>query len=322
MRDPCPFLIIVTTVALSAATASADAPAPKPRPGAASAKSGPAALDRASAQELLKEGNQLSGDGEYVEALGKFQQAYARYPSPKLLLNIGTTLRQLGRNVEAAQAYESYLAAPDADPARSAPLRRILEEIDALVGRLEVKVSPPDATVSLDGVVIPVPAGGASIRIEPGTHKLVGEKKGLPTAVQTFSVTRGQRSATLLALTPQPVVKVTPPLRIAGWIVGSLGVAGLAASGAAAITAATQNGLAKSHCDLATSHCDAQGFDAGSAAKTTAKVSTALLVAGGAAATAGLVLVLLPPAKARPIEPSLAFGVGPLGGSITIEGWF
>ena len=289
-----------------------------------SSAAAPTAKDRTAAQDLLKEGNQLSGDGQYVEALVKFQQAYSLYPSPKLLVNIGTTLRQLGRNVEAARTYESYLADPDADPRRSVVLRRILDELEALVGRLQVEVSPPDAAVSLDGALITVPRGGASIRIEPGTHKLVGEKAGLPSAVQTFSVKRGQRWSALLALTPFPAVnvKTTSTRSTVGWVVGSVGVAGLAASGATAIAAATQNSLAQSHCDRVSARCDAPGIGASNAAKTAATVSTARLVAGGATVVTGLVLILLPPSKERPIEPQIALGIGPLGGSLAIEGSF
>ena len=61
------------------------------------------------ARALFKEGNRLLDAGDYVGALDMFKGAYSRWPNVKILLNLGTALRQLGRNVEAAEHYEKYL---------------------------------------------------------------------------------------------------------------------------------------------------------------------------------------------------------------------
>src|SRR5579871_187474 len=70
----------------------------------------PTAQDKAHAQALLNEGADLYDRGQLVEALGRFQSAYAAYPSPKLWFNIGQAERDLGRHVEAMEAFERFLA--------------------------------------------------------------------------------------------------------------------------------------------------------------------------------------------------------------------
>jgi outer membrane protein assembly factor BamD (BamD/ComL family) len=44
---------------------------------------------KAKAQVLLKDGAQSYRQGAYADALEKFDQAYAIFPSPKLLINSG-----------------------------------------------------------------------------------------------------------------------------------------------------------------------------------------------------------------------------------------
>jgi tetratricopeptide (TPR) repeat protein len=64
----------------------------------------------------------------FVEALEAFSKAYEELPEPAFLFNIAQCLRQLGRDDEAAQAYEQFLgvARPD-DPARPEIEQDIIE---------------------------------------------------------------------------------------------------------------------------------------------------------------------------------------------------
>jgi hypothetical protein len=303
-------LVLVVAAALTVSLSARAAPPPK----------GAEAKDKAAAQKLLDEGNRLIGEGEYVEALARFRAAHARFPSAKLLLNIGTTLRQLGRNVEAAETYERYLTDPGADPKRVPEVRRVLGELDALVAYVRVVVTPADATVTLDGAALPLAARGVEVRIEPGTHKLVGEKKGLPPAVQTITLARGERRTVPLALIPLPVLKPASPLRTVGWGAGALGIAALGGGGAAGIVALVQKRHASEHCDVPSARCDATGASAANAAKAAATASTALFVTGGAALGAGIVLLATTrPAEVK-IEPRVGFFAGPGGGALTLSG--
>ena len=66
---------------------------------------------------MLTEGSALYEKGDYAGALEKFNAAYAAYPSPKLMFNIGQADRDLSRPVEALEAFEKFLASDtDASP--------------------------------------------------------------------------------------------------------------------------------------------------------------------------------------------------------------
>src|SRR5262247_2293943 len=67
------------------------------------------------AKALMQTGVRLLEAKDYLGALAIFKDAYARFPSAKILLNIGTTLKLLDRKAEAANTYQRYLDSADAD---------------------------------------------------------------------------------------------------------------------------------------------------------------------------------------------------------------
>jgi hypothetical protein len=270
------------------------------------------------AQRLLAEGNQLLGDGEDIAALERFRGAYDRYPSPKILLNIGTTLRQLGRNVEAAVVYESYLHDPSAEPTRAVDLRRILKEIDAIVGRIRIETREPLVAVRLDGQPLEGFASGLSVRVEPGDHTVVAAAKGFPPVV--YSVKIGPREEQLVTLIfKAPEVKrvfvdrvVAGTQRTVALALGGLGAAGLVAGITAGIVARVQNGAADGHC-LGQGACDARGVELANGAATSATISTITFAAGAGLLGTGVVLFVTAPSAKRAPTP------GPDAGRVTVS---
>ncbi|MFT3766535.1 MAG: PEGA domain-containing protein [Minicystis sp.] len=282
------------------------------------------AADKAAAAKLLREGNQLLGDGDYVAALDKFRAAYARYPSAKILLNIGTTLRQLGRNIEAAETYEAYLKDPKAEPAKVAGLQRILQEIEAIIARVRIEVNEPGATVRLDSKEIRDFKSGMEIRVEAGDHTIIAERSGFPPAVETFKLApHEQRTVTLRLRPPEKVVvAVSGPQRTISYVIGGIGAGGLITGGVAGIVAITKNQAAKSHCVM-TTICDQQGVDLGKSAKTSALVSTVSLAIGAGALVTGVVLYFTAPKTPRTEPaPKVGFTVDNGGPFLTVEGAF
>lgn len=270
----------------------------------------PAAKARAS--KLLNDGNQQSNDGDYVEALENFRAAYQIYPSPKLLLNIGTMLRQLGKNVEAAEVYEKYLEDPEADPNQRQLLTQTLDEINNLVGHVRVTVDPADAAVSLNGTPVVIAAGGTNVRVEPGTHKIVGEKKGFPPALATISLRRGETRTIDLKLVPTPVVVQSNPLQVAGIVSLSLGALGLVGAGiTGGLVVSTYEQFAR---DCPQEKCaTAQGYQTALSGRTLLTVNAitwGVALAGGGV---GTTLLLLARKKPKPSEHSILVGPGFIG---------
>lgn len=169
---------------------------------------------KSDAQTLLDKGNEQVLHGDYLHALESFQSAYGVFPSPKILLNIGTTLRQLGRNAEALDAYDQYLAAPEADEAKKPEVRAIEKLLDAKVGVLHVEVvdTRPAGAPAVGRVLIDAkPAGGDAktfdVRVDEGPHSVVveiGVGDDAKTVAKDTAVPGGGEATVHVELRPEP----------------------------------------------------------------------------------------------------------------------
>jgi hypothetical protein len=149
---------------------------------------------RATALGLVREGSKLLEQNDFQAALDKFNQAYALVHSPKQLFNQGLALRGLGRNPEALQAFERFLAeAKDASAEHQDKARAKIAELSALVGQVAISCNRSGAAVSLDGKTLAIPLP-ASVWVDPGSHQVTvewqGEKKSAP-----FTATVGQTAS-------------------------------------------------------------------------------------------------------------------------------
>lgn len=185
----------ISLVLVASASIAAAQPAPAPTPDA----------NKVDARALLQSGLRLLEVGDYLGALAVFKDAYRRFPSAKLLLNIGTTQRLLDRKADAANSYQRYLESTDADPSRRAEVSAALAELDATVGRLEITVAPADAEVRVTDAWI---AGTAAelMRVEPGEWRVEVRRVGFRPDVRTGTVQRGetaQLEVTLEELPPE-----------------------------------------------------------------------------------------------------------------------
>ncbi len=99
----------------------------------------------AEAKKLYKKGVALAKQGEYEEAIEKFEEARTRGAPDETIFNIGKCYEALGLFYVAVQYYEEYLASPDA---------KMKDEIQATMKELALKPStltftsePPGAEV-------------------------------------------------------------------------------------------------------------------------------------------------------------------------------
>lgn len=161
------------------------------------------------ARALLQGGNKLRESGDLAGALGLYERAYATYPSAKILLNIGTTLRDLGRNADAANNYLRYLASTDAAPDRVKEVTKILAELDRKVGQLAITVEPAGAEVAV-GAGDFIPVGELQrFRAEPGTVKVRARMEGFEPGEIDVKVKKGKTAAVALRLV---AIKVETPV--------------------------------------------------------------------------------------------------------------
>ncbi len=214
--------------------------------------------DEQAARALFKEGLALHGNANYAAALEKFYAAYAKWKNPKILPNIGTAAWELGRYLEAANAYDQFLAeAPPQDPSR-AEVEKAREEVLRRVGTLKILHDGSSGAVSLDGVVIPAERL-AQMRVNPGHHNVelkrsngsriahgvdvaagatvqVDLRQDQPRSILLSSGTPSTTTSSTLSLPPSQQAAGQPskprrPIDPVPWVVGGVGVGALIASG-------------------------------------------------------------------------------------------
>lgn len=180
----------------------------------------PAPGDKGDAKALMASGLKLYAAKDYLGALSVFETAYARFPSGKILLNIGTTLLKLDRKAEAANAYQGYLDAPDADPAKKLAVTKVVAGLDIEVGVVEITVTPADAEVQLDKGEWTAAAKVARTRVTPGIFAVHARKTGFSASEQTATVAAGGTRSVALTLSAEVVPTGGGGIDVDGGLVG------------------------------------------------------------------------------------------------------
>jgi hypothetical protein len=179
-RNATVYACVLTATLASEATARA----------ASTAASSPEAASDAERDEvraLFQQGVTLLDAARYADALAKFERAYALWNNPKIMLNIATTRRALGRNAEAASAYAMYLATAPSDSPRRDEVVSSLRELTVLVGRIVLTSSAGIERLWLNAKELP-PKAGDELWVEPGSYVMTAERTGGARFTQRFDV--------------------------------------------------------------------------------------------------------------------------------------
>ena len=174
--------------------------------------------DRAAAVALFKEGNQLRQAEKYAEALDKYRASYKLLPSFKIDYNIALTLQKMGRNADAAAAYERFLeTGKGKSPKKKIRLaRRKLRRLKKKLATVTVRCPVGGATVSVNGKALGATPLKRPFYLAAGPYVVSVEKDG---HVPLFKKVRA-RSGKPLRLTfdlktvptkPKPVAVKPPP---------------------------------------------------------------------------------------------------------------
>ncbi|HEY6178082.1 MAG TPA: hypothetical protein VIX73_26685, partial [Kofleriaceae bacterium] len=193
------------------------------------------------AQALMTEGVKQLRARAFDQALANFLEAYAKFPSPKILLNIASTLHDMGRLADAANTYQRYLTDPATGAERVAEVKDLLIKLDEKLTILTVRVSPHGSEISLDGGPF-IPVGSTLVtRVRSGLHLVrirkdergdevtlngfEGENKEvtptLHTAIAVATRPTAAAPATGAPTTAEPIDKAdkAPPERVEGWLI-------------------------------------------------------------------------------------------------------
>jgi len=161
--------------------------------------------DKGDAKALLQSGLKLFAAKDYLGALSVFETAYARFPSTKILLNIGTTLLKLDRKADAANAYQRYLDAKDGDPAKVIEVTKVVADLDRGLGVIEISVEPSrEAEIQIGDKKWTRVGDLAKYRVDPGSAIVRARRAGSLPKEETVQLDVGGNRHVALVLEPEP----------------------------------------------------------------------------------------------------------------------
>jgi hypothetical protein len=195
--------------------------------------------------------------------------------------------------------------------------------------------------VTVDGQLATDHLDGSAMPIDPGPHEFTFEASGAPPLTETVILHEGEkdrRETVTLAVGPAPDPSTVAPLsgttpgggatdatsrpastgkaqRVAGIVVGAVGVGGLAVGGIFGTLASSSWKTAQRECPDHTG-CSSQAMNDRSDAVTRATVSTVGFIAGGVLLASGVVLYLTAP---KGDSPRVGFEAKPGGFAVNGE---
>lgn len=187
LSGACGLLLIPAFVTLSSVCAAESS-------GASAGDEVSAASARDEAARHFEEGMTHVEAGNVKDALEEFQRAYALVPHYAVLYNIGQAYGELGQPLLAVDALRRYLneGGTQIEQGRRADVERLVQRLEATIGRIRVVSPAPGASIELDGVSVgPVPVA-EPLRVNPGTHRISARWPGEPAVTKTLVVGPGQ----------------------------------------------------------------------------------------------------------------------------------
>jgi hypothetical protein len=301
--------------------------------------------DAAGAEALFEAGRRLMTAGDFAAACPKLAESQRLDPAAGTLLNLAVCYERGGKTATAWATYKSAgLAAQQAgetDRARAAT--RKASDLEAKLSRITFTVPasrpPPGLEVRCDGQPIREPSWGVPLPYDPGNHEVEASAPGRRRWVSHVPISGdGQQLViTIPALEASPADPglLPPPRgandgdatprqrdgatqRIAGGILGGIGVVGLAVGIYTGLEAKSVYGDALAQCGGGTICPSGQGIATRDQATSWATASTIAFIGGGAALAGGLVLFFTAPRD----RTTLSVGPSARGTGLSLTGQF
>jgi hypothetical protein len=306
------------------------------------------------ARDAFRLGVSLVKQGQWSDALAAFERSLRLKPDAVTAFNVGYCERALGRLTRARRSFSNALATGELPADKAVETRGYLAEIEARLARAVTTLSPPGATVAVDGRPLEAPAGGATgpeivagtrdpgppeavgaasftLVLDPGKHVIVVGAPGRPDVVVTRDLAPGATETLALdaappiapppavpAPAPAPPPAPTSPRRLGAYVAfgaGGVGaVVGAVFGGLAVVKKGNLAGVCPTRDDCASS---SQGtIHAMNAFATTSTVGVVAAAAG--VVTGTLLLVTSAPPSPAP-RGGAAIAIGPGRASIRVS---
>jgi len=301
---------------------------------ATSARAEPTNKEKADA--LFREGRAASQTGDWATACAKFADSQALDPSVGTQLNLGDCSEHLGKWVVARAYFRDAIIKLDPNDPRVLNARERLKVLEGHLPKLTVTLAasaPAGTVVRCDGRTLADGEVGAPVPTDPGEHTCVAVAAGRAEVPQKVTVVEGAAASLEVVPgdplppgtrhddAPPPIVTTgAPSRRTIGWIVGGVGVAGLAVAGISGLVLLGEKSAVDSGCTGKT-NCNADALAAVAANKTWLPVNTVAWIVGAVGVGVGAYLVFTSKdgAPAARVGATLLPGGAGAGAQVTFQ---
>lgn len=294
----------------------------------------------ATARKKFQDAVALTAAGDCVRALELFKDVVVVKATAQVRSNMAVCQVKTGDFVAAVGSYRLALA--EATPADAAKINAALAELEPKIPNVIITRGEGAATaeITLDGRMLGGNAIGTAFPVNPGTHVLKASAADREPAMIEVNLAPGERKAIVVTLKkqapvvgpapkappPPPVVIApppkpagTPPMRIAGFVMGGAGVVGLAMAGA--FFGIRQSAIAELDglCGADRQSCPSSSRATADRGATFATASTAALIGGAGLLAIGGTLVAVS-YRNKPAAPRVGVALTPAG--VSVDGAF
>jgi hypothetical protein len=302
----------------------------------------------AAAEALFEQGRQEMKAGDYDAACGKFKESDRLDPAVGTKFNLAHCEEARGRLAAAWELYKTVESRLDASDKRYGIARERREAIQPRLPKLKLSLAEgaPDATVVRIGELeLGKATFGVPLPLDPGEHELVVSAPEHAERKVTVVAKEGETTEVVVgpgeraepgdraepgkadAVAPTPTVgegrprdvgvpsRGTPTL---GYVIGGVGVVGIAVGGITGVMALGKASTAHDHCwEGPPQGCDQEGVDANSSGQTLAAVSTVGFVVGLVGVGLGTYFILTSGDGGK-TETALVTRAYPSGGQVSL----
>jgi tetratricopeptide (TPR) repeat protein len=282
--------------------------------------------EQAAAEALFREARALLRARKYAEACAKLAESQRIDPKLGTLLNLASCHEQQGKTATAWAEFSQAvgMALNAGQQARADYARSHAAGLERKLSRVVFRAPPAAATsedlrIKVGDKELAAAAIGSRIPLDPGTYPVevaAPDKKpwstviSVPPGPATVEVDIPPLANAARPAAPQPPAPQAelepdsameppaevggwPPARIAGLVLGGVGLAGLGVGTYFGIRTLMKQGIVEDNC--AGPYCNQVGLDADEDAHTSATISTIAFAAGAALLAGGVVLIFTSP---------------------------
>jgi hypothetical protein len=278
-------------------------------------------------------------------ACQRFEESNRLEPAAGTILNLANCREQLGQLASAWQRYREAVHKLPAGDDRVALARERAARPEPRVPRLTVTLapgSPAGSVVARDGIELGNASLGLPLPVDPGDHVISVSAPGRAPNRVTVTLKEAERREVVLEAGPVDSAAVAPTAmpengtlaptdtgaaahadgsssRTLGFVIGGVGVAGLAVSLFAGAQALSDKNTVDDNC--VDNRCNDKGLDAADSGKTWITVSNVALAVGAVGVGVGAYLILSSGSSSGG-QTALGAHALPGGGALRLRGHF